>query len=106
MSDVFDDNAVSMAEGFARDASRSLCLAVRMAKLSDNNKQLKAAMEHRTTIDMAVGVIMGQNQCDQAEAISILGDASSARNIKLRDVAAAVLTSTGQKEPVTTHFES
>jgi AmiR/NasT family two-component response regulator len=65
---------------------------------------MKAAMESRTTIDLAVGVIMGQNRCSQDAAMSILKSASSVRNVKLRDVAASVLQSLGQG-PGRTHFD-
>ncbi|MHA7210473.1 ANTAR domain-containing protein [Arthrobacter sp. MDT1-65] len=67
---------------------------------------MRTAMESRTTIDLAVGVIMGQNRCSQDEAIKILRAASSGRNVKLRDLASNVLVSLGQTGPVRTHFDS
>jgi GAF domain-containing protein len=101
---AFDSAAVGQAEGFARDASESLLLAVRVAALVERNADLKAAMESRTTIDMAVGIIMGQNRCSQTDAFEILRKASAARNVKLRDVAAGVVASvTG--DAITTHFD-
>lgn len=105
VADAFDDDAVKAAEEFAREASISLRLAVRMAHLSDTSKHLEAAMASRTNIDLAVGIIMGQNRCSQDEAVKILKSASSARNIKLRDVAASLVASTGQV-PAETHFEA
>lgn len=101
---AFDDNGIAVAEGIARDASKSLRLAVRIAKLSDATRHLRAAMESRTTIDMAVGAIMAQNRCNQDKAMGILRSASSSRNMKLRDLAASILSSVGQNKPVTTHF--
>ena len=103
---AFTDTSIAVAEGFARDASKSLRLAVRIATLSDTSRHLKTAMESRTTIDLAVGVIMGQNRCSQDEAIKILRAASSGRNVKLRDLASNLLTSLGQTGPVRTHFDS
>jgi GAF domain-containing protein len=102
---AFDDDAVAAAETFAREASSSLRLAIRMAHLSDTSKHLEAALESRTEIDLAIGIIMGQNRCSQDEAIKILKSASNARNIKLRDIAAGIVNSTGQG-PVTTHFDA
>jgi AmiR/NasT family two-component response regulator len=61
-------------------------------------------MEHRTTIDLACGVIMAQNRCSQEEAMALLTKASSHRNQKLRDLAADILGRVNNG-PVTTHFE-
>ncbi|MHA7264346.1 ANTAR domain-containing protein [Arthrobacter sp. TMN-37] len=72
-----------------------LRLAVRIARLSDTDENLRAAMQARTTIDLAVGIIMAQNRCSQDSAMTILKAASSARNVKLREVAAAVVASAG-----------
>ena len=102
---AFTDTSISVAEGFARDASKSLRLAVRIATLSDNADHMRAAMESRTEIDLVVGVIMGQNRCSQEEAITILRAASQGRNIKLRDLAANLLVSLGHTGPVRTHFD-
>ncbi|RJT96901.1 ANTAR domain-containing protein [Arthrobacter frigidicola] len=92
---AFDLDAVRTAEVFAREASRSLRLAVRIARLTDAGENLRAAMESRTTIDLAAGIIMAQNGCGQESAMTILKAASSARNTKLRDIAASVVASTG-----------
>ncbi|MHA7154667.1 GAF and ANTAR domain-containing protein [Arthrobacter sp. TMN-50] len=104
VSHAFDDGAVAAAEAFALEASKSLRLAVRMAQLSDASKHLEAAMQSRTVIDLAAGIIMAQNRCSQGEAVKILKAASSARNIKLRDVASAVVASANQA-PTATHFD-
>ncbi|WP_258058700.1 GAF and ANTAR domain-containing protein [Arthrobacter sp. B1805] len=103
--DAFSETSIAVAEGFARDASKSLRLAVRIATLSDNSEHLKAAMESRTAIDLAVGAVMGQNRCSQDEAIAILRTASQGRNMKLRDLAVDLLASLGQKGTVRTHFD-
>ncbi|MBG6226623.1 GAF domain-containing protein [Arthrobacter sp. CAN_A2] len=103
--EAFDETSIKVAEGFARDASKSLRLAVRIATLNENSAHMRAAMESRTVIDLAVGVIMGQNRCSQDEAIAILRTASQGRNIKLRDLAANLLGSLGQAGSVRTHFE-
>jgi len=103
-TNAFDDGAVAAAEAFALEASKSLRLAVRMAQLSDASKHLEAALQSRTVIDLAAGIIMAQNRCSQDEAVDILKAASSARNIKLRDVASSVVASANQT-PTTTHFD-
>lgn len=82
-------------------ASNALRLAVRMAADRDTRSDLRAAMEHRTVIDLAVGMIMGQNRCSQEEAVSILKKASNHRNMKLREVAAELVASVSPTPPVT-----
>ncbi len=101
----FDEPAVGRVQSYAEEASTLLNLAVRMAKHRDNEENLRLALASRTTIDLAVGIIMGQNKCSQERAMEILKSASSSRNIKLRNVAATVIAST-TNQPVATHFES
>jgi GAF domain-containing protein len=96
---------ISAVQAYATQASKAVRLAVRMAALSDAKEDLEAAMSSRTVIDLAVGIIMAQSRCGQEAAVGILKRASSSRNMKLRDVAAAVVASTSQ-DSVQTHFES
>jgi GAF domain-containing protein len=102
--DNFDEEAIQAAETFAGQASKGLSLSVRLTQQAETAAHLKAAMESRTTIDLAVGIIMGQNRCSQDRAFEILRSASSSRNIKLRDIAAGIVASTGQSDPAT-HFD-
>lgn len=84
-------------------ASSGLRLAVRLAGHRDTAADLAAALTSRTTIDLAVGIIMAQNRCPQHEAVAILKSASNHRNIKLRELAAE-LVATVSEGPATTHF--
>lgn len=102
---AFTEDTQLTAETFAREASASLRLAVHIAHLTETSENLKSAMSSRTTIDLAAGIIMGQNRCSHDEAMAILKAASSARNIKLRDVAVRMLASISQQAPET-HFEN
>lgn len=101
---TFDEKGIAVAEGVARDASRTLRLAVRIAQLSDEARNRQTAMESRTAIDMAIGAIMAQNRCGQDDAINILRRASNGRNMKLKDLAEKVLASLGHSGPIQTHF--
>jgi AmiR/NasT family two-component response regulator len=47
---------------------------------------------------------MAQNRCSQQEAFELLKAASSTRNSKLRNVAAAVVNALGQG-PAETHYD-
>lgn len=101
----FDARAVNLARDFVNQTSMALRLAVRFSHYSENAANLKATLETRTGIDVAVGIIMAQNRCSQDEAFEMLKSASSARNIKLHVVAAGVVESLGQG-PARTHFDS
>lgn len=101
---VFSAEVVAEAAGFADLAGRALRLAVRIGAVQARAEDLHAAMEHRTSIDLACGVVMAQNRCSQDEAMDILTRVSSNRNQKLRDVAAGVLKNV-TAESVRTHFD-
>ena len=78
---------------FADEASRALTLAVRLAEHSEMSAHLQAALASRAVIDQALGIIMGQNRCTPDEAFEVLRTTSQNRNVKLRDIAAAIVTS-------------
>lgn len=103
-ANVFDDAAVRKAEMFASQAEKALRLAVRIAVQQQLAADLRSAMESRTAIDLAAGIIMGQNRCSQAEAMAILTKASSGRNQKLRIVAEKLVESF-TVEAASTHFD-
>lgn len=105
-TNAFSSEDIETAQTYAGQASKALRLAVRIAQLTDDRKNLNLAMESRTSIDLAVGVVMAQNRCSQVAAIKILKIASSTRNVKLRDVASSVLASVSKDPSVFTHFDS
>ena len=100
---VFDSDVIAAAETLGKEASHLLRMAVHIAHLTATNDHLTQAMSSRTTIDVAAGIIMAQNRCSHDDAMTILKAASSGRNLKLRDIAAAAIASLGQQTPVT-HF--
>jgi GAF domain-containing protein len=101
---AFSATDIETTEQLAEEAGDAVRIAVRIARLSDTAAHLRAAMDSRTTIDLAAGIIMAQNRCSQETAVTILKAASSARNLKLRDLAGAVITSV-TADPTTTHFD-
>ncbi|GAB3531889.1 GAF and ANTAR domain-containing protein [Arthrobacter tecti] len=103
-TDAFDDGAVTYAQSYARQASKGLQLALRMAQYSEEAQNRGRAMESRTEIDVAVGIVMAQNRCSQEEAFSILQRASTTRNVKLRVLAAEMVEKISGTAPET-HFE-
>ncbi|WP_197497052.1 ANTAR domain-containing protein [Arthrobacter sp. B6] len=104
-SDAFSRNDIYAAEAFAEEASRMLRSALRITKLTETVHDLYAALEHRTVIDSALGVVMSQNHCDHDTAFKILRSAASSRNLKLRDLAASVIASVSGDTNVYFHFD-
>ncbi|GAB13387.1 GAF and ANTAR domain-containing protein [Arthrobacter globiformis] len=101
---LFTSELFDRAVEFGDLASRTLHLSVRIGAAQARAQNLEAAMQSRTAIDVACGVIMAQNRCSQKEAMEILTKVSSNRNQKLRDVAMELLGRlTGSA--VETHFE-
>ncbi len=100
----FEGRILKTAEDFVRQTSLALRLAVRFAHYTETAAHLRATLETRTVIDMAVGIIMAQNRCSQQEAFNLLKAASSTRNSKLHSVAAAVVSALGQG-PAQTHYD-
>lgn len=105
VSHAFTPEKVELARGYAQQASQAFALALDLARHKDTAANALKAMKSRTTINLAVGMIMGQNNCSQDRAVEILKSASSSRNIKLSDVAAAMVERTGNQEP-NTYFDA
>lgn len=101
---VFTAELMSQAVGFRDLASRSLRLANQVRRASEFTDHLRSALSSRTPIDIACGLIMGQNKCSYDEAFDILARASSHRNMKLRHVAESMLESYGGAPE--THFDA
>ena len=87
------------AENFAENASGALSLAMRLASHAALIEQLRSSLASRTVIDQALGVIMAREHCTQARAFAILRSASQNSNVKLRDIARAVVTSVSGEPP-------
>ncbi|WP_344122105.1 GAF and ANTAR domain-containing protein [Kocuria aegyptia] len=102
-TDQYDEAAIEAIGHQVGLASSALRLAVRLAGHRDTEADLAAALTSRTTIDLAVGIIMAQNRCPQQQAFDILRSASNHRNRKLRDLAAELVTTVGSG-PAETHF--
>lgn len=100
----FTPERVAAAQDYAAQTAQALQISIRLAHHRDAEHHALEAMKSRTTIDLAVGIIMAQNRCSQDDAFALLVSASSSRNIKLRDVATAMVEGIGIAEPAT-HFD-
>ena len=103
-SQAFPLPVIAEARSFTDLASRGLRLALELHSASTRASDLQSALESRTSIDIACGVIMAQNRCSYNDAIAIISKASSHRNIKLRKVAEGILANLPGGAP-NTHFE-
>ena len=70
-----------------------------MAVRAEMSENLQHALASRALIDQALGIIMGQNRCSADEAFDILRTTSQNRNIKLRDIAAAMVAALSGHPP-------
>ena len=87
------------AEQLAANAAGALAVAMRIAEHSQEAANLRVALTSRSTIDNAVGILMGQQQCTAEEAFDLLRRASQHRNIKLRELAAQIVEGVNRKRP-------
>ncbi len=101
---AFPLHVIAGACSFAEAASRGLRLVLELEAARTSASDLQSALESRTSIDIACGVIMAQNRCSYNDAIAIIAKASSHRNVKLRKVAEGILENLPGGAP-RTHFE-
>lgn len=105
-TDGFPQYGIDAAIGLTGIAAKALDLALNIAQLRDARDDLAAALKSRTVIDTAIGAIMAQNRCNRDAAFQILVKASSYRNIKLKEVAAMIISGIGgEREFPTTYDE-
>src|SRR5580698_3102194 len=96
---AFGTAEAQRAENFAENASGALTLALRLSSHVLLIEQLRSSLSSRAVIDQALGIIMAREHCGQGRAFAILRSASQNSNVKLREIASAIVTSvTG--EPV------
>lgn len=92
-----DTGLQARAAQLAANAAGALAVALRLAEHSQEAANLRIALTSRSTIDNAVGILMGQQQCTAEEAFDLLRRASQHRNIKLRDLAVQIVVGVTQK---------
>jgi GAF domain-containing protein len=103
---AFGPEETSRAEKFAGHASGALALSLRMASCLDQNEQLRSSIVSRAVIDQALGVIIATERCSQDKAFALLRSVSQNSNVKLRDLAATIVTrASGEPPGLTAPFE-
>jgi GAF domain-containing protein len=96
---AFGPAEIRRADRFGRHASGALTLALRMANCEDLNNQLRSSIGSRAVIDQALGVIMATERCPQEKAFALLRSVSQNTNVKLRELAATIVTSVSGEPP-------
>lgn len=89
----------------AAHAQASLALTLRAAEQTSIVDQLHTAMQTRSIIDQALGIMMTRQRCTAAEAFALLRAASQSRNRKVVDIAADLITTTTGSPPAQGRFE-
>lgn len=87
----WSEPAVGAARLLAKQAAAFLAGAVALAHSEHANTTLRRALETRTVIGQAQGVLMARQSIDADEAFDILRRASQRTNRKLREVAAEIV---------------
>lgn len=93
------------AENLTGISAKALDLALNIAHLRDARDDLTAALKSRTVIDTAIGAIMAQNRCSRDAAFQILVRTSSNRNVKLRELASAIISSIAGEREISTAYD-
>jgi GAF domain-containing protein len=96
---AFTPQVRERAAVFAGHASGALGVALKFAGQLQFSADLQTAISSRTVIDQALGIVMSQESCSAERAFEILTRASQHRNVKLRDLAAEIVTKVGGEPP-------
>lgn len=87
------------ARVFARYAATILAAYSRFVDATTKARQLQQAMVSRATIEQAKGMIMFTERCSADDAFQILVQTSQRSHLKLRDVAALVISRVTEQAP-------
>jgi hypothetical protein len=102
---VFVDGLRDSLLEFGVRAESVVALALRQAEQSDVLEHLQHAMESRSVIDQALGILMAQQRCSADDAFGVLRRASQGRNRKVVDIAADIVSAVSGGAPRTGRFE-
>ncbi|GAA3725295.1 GAF domain-containing protein [Spinactinospora alkalitolerans] len=89
---ILRDLAAMVMDGLELRLSAMRTVQLERELQESKEANLRAALDSRAGIDQAIGVIMAQQRCGADEAFAFLSRASQNRNVKLRDLAAGILT--------------
>jgi GAF domain-containing protein len=90
-ADSFDELDETLLRLYTAGAVAAIANARRYAEARRLAENLRRAIESRSVIDQAIGMLMATRRLDAEEAFQMLARESQNTNIKLRDIAARVL---------------
>ncbi|MFD7436003.1 GAF and ANTAR domain-containing protein [Streptomyces sp. NPDC059861] len=96
---AFTTADVRALRSLAEQATGAIALAQRISEAQEFVTQMQTAMQSRSVIDQALGVVMSQRRCTADEAFGILRSASQHRNVKLRDLCTELITNLTGRPP-------
>lgn len=102
---LFEGSLKDRLLDFATQAQAALALALRHAEQAEVVEQLHSAMQSRSVIDQALGILMARQACSAGEAFAVLRKASQARNRKVADIAADLITAATGTAPQPGRFD-
>jgi GAF domain-containing protein len=95
--EAFSAEDEATAAGWAEQATGALAVALRIADSDSRAESLLGGLDTRATIGQAVGLLMARERCTAEQAFGLLRIASQRRNVKLRDVAAGIVSAFEQE---------
>lgn len=88
---AFADTDIDLATEIAAMVGTAVMNADIHAQTSAAADQMRAALDSRKTIDMALGILIATHHCTPDEAFAMLSKTSQQHNRKLRDLARALV---------------
>ncbi|MFS0706010.1 GAF and ANTAR domain-containing protein [Cellulomonas sp. 179-A 9B4 NHS] len=104
--DVFTQDVRDTLLRFAGQAEGLVAVTLRNTTQADELLHLHTAMDSRSVIDQALGVLMAQQRCTADEAFALLQAASQSRNRRVAQIAADIVTTVSGAPPRTGRFRS
>jgi GAF domain-containing protein len=90
--DAFNEESVQLGDAMAAHICAALSRAEAIFSYRNQVEQLHRAMESRAVIEQAKGMVMVQRRCSAVEAFTELRTMSMNQNIKLAELAAAIVS--------------
>jgi transcriptional regulator with GAF, ATPase, and Fis domain len=97
--DGFGEESRGQLKVFAGNAAGAVAVALKLADQAQLSEDMHQALTSRAVIDRAIGILMAQQRCDAETAFDLLQRASQNRNLKLRELAAEIVTAVSGKSP-------
>ncbi|NJQ02367.1 ANTAR domain-containing protein [Streptomyces zingiberis] len=92
-------HTVGAQRRYAEHLARQEREAARLADLEKEVGQLREALTSRAVIDQAIGIVQAERRCSPEDAFQLLVTVSQRTQVKVRDIAAALVRRAGDALP-------